>query len=332
MRRILTLLPLLLLTMLQVYGQNCSYESVGISPSTPCTGQPITITVRNIQLGGCTRDASLSATLNGSRIDVTINYQTDPGPFCTQDVFFRNRSYTSQNPVPANTYSVYVCNQFAGTFTVSSNCGGGGDGGGNGGNVNCSSAELITCDQTYNRNNFSSGNNVVLNDLGSCRNGINGTANPFTGNDRIFRISTPSNTTQLTFSMTSLSADLDMFLFRSCNGSSLSSCLERSVNSGTAGESISVNNPSGTYYLLVDGYNTQQRSAFNLRVNCDRNNTGGGSLCGGGNNSDGETILTYVDEQTLTCGDRISGNNFNTGNEYTVATSERLFHGWYFCG
>ncbi len=101
------------------FGFAQGYGVVTVTPSNPVVGQAITITVKDIQLGGCTRNASLSATRTSSRINVSINYVTDPGPFCTQDIFYVDRSYTSQNPIPSGSYDLYVNGNYELTVTIS---------------------------------------------------------------------------------------------------------------------------------------------------------------------------------------------------------------------
>ena len=96
------------------------YGLVTVSPSSPVEGERITITVQDIRLGGCERNAFLTATRSGSRINVTINYDGSPGPICPQDIFYRDRSYTSQNPIPSGNYNVYVQGNYELSFTMRS--------------------------------------------------------------------------------------------------------------------------------------------------------------------------------------------------------------------
>lgn len=136
----------------------------------------------------------------------------------------------------------------------------------------CADATPLECGGTYHKTTIGGESNFTYNDLGACANGISQSNNPFTGNDRLFKITVPSQTT-LSISMTGLSKDLDIFLFDKCqdyaNAASLQDCVARSTNGNANNEQITLNNASGTYYLLVDGYKPEQQSNFTLHIDCD---------------------------------------------------------------
>ena len=65
--------------------------------------------------------------------------------------------------------------------------------------------------------------------------------------------------------------DLDVFLYSNC-GYNLN-CVGYSVNNYTNADVISLPNAYGTYYIVVDGYNSYQNGPFDLTVNCPSPNT-----------------------------------------------------------
>lgn len=76
---------------------------------------------------------------------------------------------------------------------------------------------------------------------------------------------TPPTTGDYTFSLTGLSADLDIFILEDCDPRS---CLKEGLNGNNSNESISLSlTANHKYYVIVDGNNNNQ-STFDLKVTC----------------------------------------------------------------
>ncbi len=93
----------------------------------------------------------------------------------------------------------------------------------------------------------------------------------FSGKDHLYRIDLGTTPQNVTIEMSGLSADLDMFLFRRCNsgyGATFSQCVDHSYRSSTSNEIITLNNASGTYYLVVDNNDPWYNSGYELSMSC----------------------------------------------------------------
>ncbi len=259
--------------------------SVVISPSSPSTGQPITITVRDVWITSGCDDPYLSATLSGSRIDVTINRpEPPPGTICTTIFFTENRSYTSQNPIPAGTYNIYVDGCFELTFTIAE------DSGENG--LDCSNPINLNCGQVYNGN---TNNGNTSNSRYSC------VPYTYTAREKIhnFTLNSSSNVSIDLFNLNGI--DLDVFLLarNSCNPNECIASSTRDQNQIPA-EKIKTFLTAGTYTIVVEGANNSfTQGSYSLLVSC---------------NSEG---LICSNAQTITCGQSINGT--------TVGETNRMF-------
>ncbi len=127
----------------------------------------------------------------------------------------------------------------------------------------CDNAERIRCDDvihstTKNRSNrFTKACNYD-----HCYTG------PFAynGKDRVYRLDVPTGKESLEITLSKLHANLDLFIFKDiCEPGK---CVARSINGNLADEKIVINNPHGTYYIIVDGINEYYESDFQLKVEC----------------------------------------------------------------
>ncbi|NJL75593.1 MAG: hypothetical protein HC892_11745 [Saprospiraceae bacterium] len=177
----------------------------------------------------------------------------------------------------------------------------------------CSKARTIQCGEVINSSNFESGNTLNVSSYGSCVSGINTAVNNFNGNDVVYRVDALNNSS-ITVTLNGLSSDLDVFIFKSC--SSGASCIAKSTNGNSSSEIVNISNASGTYYIVIDGYNTSQRSTFNLTVKC-AGDTGGG-IGDGFNCSSAEEI---------SCGRTYYHNNFSSGNRMEYENYETCVSG-----
>ncbi|MEM9992170.1 MAG: PPC domain-containing protein, partial [Bacteroidota bacterium] len=184
------------------------------------------------------------------------------------------------------------------------------------GQSTCQSAPNIASNQTYRSNNIGNSNtganytdNYRTSTYQSCYNGNSA----FTGRDRLYKVQVPAGN-NLSVRIWDLSADLDLFIFRSCSGATPTNCLAASLSSGTSSEEVTVQNASGTYYIVVDGYNAAQLSNFLIRATLTPSTGGSTGICGGTNNPQ---IVQYV-TQALECGSQVQASNHNTGNTYTT--------------
>lgn len=82
-----------------------------------------------------------------------------------------------------------------------------------------------------------------------------------------------SNAEEVTFSLTNLRADLDIFVFTLDNQGNLGQCIGYSINGGIRNESLTLDLWAGEYVVIVDGYNSSQISNFTLSASCRGNNT-----------------------------------------------------------
>lgn len=100
----------------------------------------------------------------------------------------------------------------------------------------------------------------------------------YSGADHVYKIDMGSHPKEMHIKMTGLHADMDMFLFRSCDSGSghygysshggLRDCVAKSIKSHKSDESIHVSNASGVYYLVIDGYNHYSNSGYELSLDC----------------------------------------------------------------
>jgi len=177
---------------------------------------------------------------------------------------------------------------------------------------NCSTEKTLTCGNSYNLSNEYGQNNLTYSDYGSCVNGWSSYQYPYTGKDVVYKVYVAEKS-DLEIEMTNLSKNLDMFLYRSCDGyGGLSGCLATSRKDGNWSEHIKVENAAaGYYYLVIDGRDAHQWSNFKLTVKCEQ-----------------EQSHNCDTEKTLTC-----GNSYNLSNEYgqnnlTYSSYGSCVNGW----
>lgn len=121
-------------------------------------------------------------------------------------------------------------------------------------------ATVISCGQTINGTTSNGANNFESSDYRNCHN----TNSSFNAKDKLYKIEVNSTST-LRVRLSGLSDDLDIFLLEDC---SPAKCIAKSTNDGTRTDEIVLPNARGTYYIVVDGYRSQEQGAFNLRVTC----------------------------------------------------------------
>ncbi|MEM9849195.1 MAG: pre-peptidase C-terminal domain-containing protein, partial [Bacteroidota bacterium] len=132
----------------------------------------------------------------------------------------------------------------------------------------CEEATPIICGETYTGSTIG-GNSVFThaNYDGMCVERLSAVDNPFDAPDQFFRLDLPP-VERADIVLSGLNADLDLFLFEQCANGSLSRCTARSITFGNLDETIALENVQGTYYLVVDGYQSDQQSDFTLEVSC----------------------------------------------------------------
>lgn len=150
----------------------------------------------------------------------------------------------------------------------------------------------LSCSQTRSGSNAGSGNTYNAT-IYTCYSG----SDAYNGNDQLYRFTTPSDVASVTFNLTGLSDNLDLFIYE-CVGAP--SCLNSSTRTGTQNESITLENPSGTYYLIVDGANPNDISSFQINATCQYP-------------SDNPCSSPPI---PISCNDTVTGNNIESGNNF----------------
>ncbi|MEM0992193.1 MAG: pre-peptidase C-terminal domain-containing protein [Bacteroidota bacterium] len=155
-------------------------------------------------------------------------------------------------------------------FSISVDCDQG-QGGGDGNtcdNNACSSAISISCGQEVQSTTSRQSNklNRKCNYGSHCASGYD----DYDAGDRVFRIHIPNGKEKLNIQLSGLYRNLDLFVFKgSC---SLNRCIATSQRSSSNDESISIDNPSGTYFIIVDGADEHDEGSFRLKVTCEEKN------------------------------------------------------------
>ncbi|GJM33130.1 MAG: hypothetical protein DHS20C18_21310 [Saprospiraceae bacterium] len=151
---------------------------------------------------------------------------------------------------PIGIYYIVVDGQFpiaAGAYRMEVNCG----------YLDCSDAQALTCGQTYQGNNINGNDDVSLYGCGNVLNVEN-------NGPEVVHTFTVTSAGPVDIYLNNLSANLELFLLRSCDRGD---CIDYSQNSGNGNEHINAYLSPGTYYVVVDGYNGAT-SNYNLLVNC----------------------------------------------------------------
>ncbi|WP_367393055.1 Kazal-type serine protease inhibitor domain-containing protein [Lewinella sp. LCG006] len=157
---------------------------------------------------------------------------------------------------PIGTYYIVVDGQYAqseGTFRLEVSCG----------YLFCGNSVPLQCGQSYQGTNLNGHDDVSL--YGCDGNVLNVENN----GPEIVHTFTTTQAGPVSISLTGLSANLELFLLRSCDRGD---CMEYSQNSGNNSEYINEYLPAGTYYVVVDGYNGAV-SNYTLLVDCSTNSS-----------------------------------------------------------
>lgn len=131
----------------------------------------------------------------------------------------------------------------------------------------CQKATQIQCGQILsNQTTVGAGNQLTGIHYADCLDAYHSYAAP----ERVYKVSVPPGTSYLQIGMELLDAvDLDLFLLDdSCN---VVACLDGSISSNPrvgSKEGIVWTEPSGTYYIVVDGKSPGAEGRFNLDVAC----------------------------------------------------------------
>lgn len=143
----------------------------------------------------------------------------------------------------------------------------------------CNGATNISCGETQDGNTSWEANNFNRYAFSNCYS----TSSSFNGRDAIFRLHVEEES-DVEITLHGLQTDLDVFAYSNCPA--VNNCVGFSVNSDTQTDQFTIENAEGTYYIVVDGYNSAQNGPFSLTVDCETGNGGGG----GGNTSEANLI------------------------------------------
>ena len=118
----------------------------------------------------------------------------------------------------------------------------------------CSNATNINCSTDIWVNPSTANHLNAMNyDLTGCF----AASHSYNGTEHFYRLSVGATPTDVTVSITGLSNDVDMMLFRTCTtvagNAVLSNCVAYSANGNLAPETLTVSGASGDYYLVIDG-------------------------------------------------------------------------------
>jgi len=152
---------------------------------------------------------------------------------------------------PIGTYYIVVDGQYAnseGAFRLEVSCG----------YLYCGAAVALQCGQAYQGTNLNGNDDVSLY---RCDGNVLNVEN---NGPEIVHTFTTTQSGPVSISLSGLSANLELFLLRSCDRGD---CIKYSQQSGNANEYITEYLPAGTYYVVVDGYNGAV-SNYTLLVDC----------------------------------------------------------------
>ena len=186
-------------------------------------------------------------------------------------------------------------------------------------NNQCSNIPVISCGQSINSTTSDGVNNFNASDY-TCYE----ESSSFDGKDKTYKVTVGANSV-LDIQLTNLSNDLDIFLLTDCKKGA--PCVGKSLNSNLNDDRITYPNASGTYYIVVDGYNTSIQSSFKLSVNCTSGQTqkpnlrceGSGSLSISGN-SISITNFKVINDGSARAGASYIGYYLSTNT--TITTSD----------
>ncbi|TXF90226.1 T9SS type A sorting domain-containing protein [Neolewinella aurantiaca] len=202
------------------------------------------------------------------------------------------------------------------------------DGGGNGEANICLEAIPLDCNYTFLGNNFESDNSYTSSDYTCATRDVN-----YNGGDEVFRIDHPGGRFVVSL-MNDDATDFDIFLhedaicdggeaFGLAPGRQLPTCIAKSDNvAGTTFNREQIYFPlldAGTYYLVVDGVNSDEVGSYELALSCEFNcfTTDATLSCGGTANNRipsreeqprGNFTSNYCGIDTTVPGTGITGN------------------------
>ena len=160
-------------------------------------------------------------------------------------------------------------------------------------------------------------NTPTQNELNSSNyNLTNCVASPgsYNGRGHMYRLNVGTQTKDLTITVSGLSANMDLFVFKNCSGSGaaiqLNNCVAYSVEGYHNTESVNIPYAVGEYYVVVDGRESSEASGYQLSV-----------YCGTSPNPHGCTTGT-----SISCGDVLTvqdyGNNTYNATNYDVSACD----------
>lgn len=189
---------------------------------------------------------------------------------------------------PNGTYYIIVDAPFAGpggNYRLELSCG----------YLDCSDRVPLSCGTVYNGTNAGGADDVSTYTCGN-------TLNVENNGPEIVHSFTLTESGPVTISLFNLEANLELFLLDEC---SRRRCLQFSQNPGTNDESITRTLPSGTYYVVVDGYNGAV-SNYSLLVDCS-------SSC--------EMEMTQLSQTNTNCGQALGSITFQITGGSPVFTA-----------
>lgn len=125
----------------------------------------------------------------------------------------------------------------------------------------CPQAIPITCGRTISGNTMNGTAQFNINSYQNCYS----STSSFSARELVYKVQVNA-TSILDLQLYGHSRDLDIFLLTACQPTPR--CVAYSTNGGNYNERIRVQVAAGTYYIVVDGYSTNEEGVFNLSVNC----------------------------------------------------------------
>ncbi len=241
-----------------------------------------------------------------------LSFSSQDGKYVTRT--YDNRFAVAANIFPANNginYDFGLCR-----WSADPNCANG-----------CANATSLSCGLTVSGNtstgtsSFSSSNYTVCSGFT--------TTHSFNANDKLYSINKTSSSGDLVVTLFS-DKDHDIFLFSQCNGTP-SGCLGYSDKPiGTNGLNMEIiripNAPIGTYYIVVDGYNTAQQGAFSLTVTCGNLSCSGATPISCGQTLNNQSNASASNNVSTYCGQSQPGPGTGcTGRErvYSISVTQQ---------
>ncbi len=183
--------------------------------------------------------------------------------------------WTDNGQLPIGTYYVVVdgsSSQVAGSFSIMLNCETPCP------NGNCTqSVATLSCSNPIRNGaiNELDGNDFTTNCHYRPTTCFSGTALN-EGPDEVILIDAGSIPQTIELTLSGMSQNIDMFLFKRCVSGAIEQCVARSQNSGfTATDQIVLQNASGVFYLIIDGTLPATETNYKLELSC----ASGGTAC-----------------------------------------------------